>query len=426
MSRGNPLGRNGRESNSEWPCWSKSDFLFAFVLNVAISWRVAGGRMKHVMPFRKTLYEKRDIYIYICSYTCYTVIPWYQSIEDLSRNTSKKWRFQKPGWLGGTKTNSPDGFFHLLLAVQVRRRPGWQSICGTIWNGFRMWWWKGRVWCRMLGCCIKIHTVNGWNPRPFGTHSFSWIQKTPSIFGRTDMIFPKFSTFEVIVWIISPSLRRTKKGFLQRIYFERPTTKVDQQPQPQAAAAAILNFESGSGPREETMGWCQKVCPCLCWKIAGPESLVVAYFPPLFYWGESHEPADIREIVWWQILLKTSIHLTSQFLQLQSCQNATFNITRFITRFPHVGRLFPAKRSHFVDILPYLFPVVKATKHTYHKHKHHSWFGIGALPMKKPVYHGFFWLYFCACGISEVFSHKKKHPPKNCNSQVPGQGFQKA
>lgn len=65
---------------------------------------------------------------------------------------------------------------------------------------------------------------------------------------------------------------------------------------------------------------------------------------------------------------------------------------RFIT-----SRLFPPKRSHFVDILP--FPVVKATKHTlkysrYHKHRHHSWFGIGALPMKKPIYHGFFWLDF--------------------------------
>lgn len=48
-------------------------------------------------------------------------------------------------------------------------------------------------------------------------------------------------------------------------------------------------------------------------------------------------------------------------LQLQSCQNATFNMMRFITRFAHVGRLFPPKRSHCVDILPYLFPVVKAT-----------------------------------------------------------------
>ena len=40
---------------------------------------------------------------------------------------------------------------------------------------------------------------------------------------------------------------------------------------------------------------------------------VVAYFPPLFYWGESHEPAEIPWEFWWQILLNTSIHLTSQF-----------------------------------------------------------------------------------------------------------------
>ena len=96
-------------------------------------------------------------------------------------------------------------------------------------------------------------------------------------------------------------------------------------------------------------------------------------------------------------------------LQLQSCQNATCNMMRFITRFPHVGGLFPPTRSHFVDILPYLFPVVKATKHTYHMHKPHAWFGICALPVKKPAYHGFFWLYFYLCmwNFGGFFPRKK-------------------
>ena len=111
-------------------------------------------------------------------------------------------------------------------------------------------------------------------------------------------------------------------------------------------------------------------------------------------------------------LVKSIYPFDFSVLQLQSCQNATVSSPDF----PHLGRLFPPKRSHFVHILPYLFPVVKARKHTLKyssNHRHHSWFGIGALPMKKPVYRGFF-LVGLLCmwnfrGIPTI-----KHSPRNC------------
>ena len=121
------------------------------------------------------------------------------------------------------------------------------------------------------------------------------------------MIFPKFATFEVIVWIQNQTII---KKYLKGISAE---DMLDQQPQPQAAAEKNSNFESWSGPREETMGWCQKVCPCLCWKIAGPESLWLPIFLSFFTEVNPMSRLKLREIVWWQILLKTSIHLTYQF-----------------------------------------------------------------------------------------------------------------